>query len=276
MKNKLKIIIKPIYKFVKLFFILNIFKTIYINFRTQPLSKAIKLPIFVYGKLKIYSLRGQIIIDAPIKMGMIHFGKDLDHNPVSLNPIKLTINGILKFNGHSLISGGSTITVWNGIINLAKNVSIGSGVQLKAYTNIEIGENSQIVALCTVMDTNVHYVKNIKTGEISKSFAPIFIGKNCWINQGSLITKGTIIPDYCIVARNTFLNKDYTKICEPNSVLAGSPAKVIATDMQRIFDFEEEIKLNKYFIENNDLNIVKVEKGFFEELNTVPHILKIF
>lgn len=276
MKNKLKTIIKPIYKCIRLFFLLNILKTIYVNFKTQPLSKAIKLPIFVYGKLEIYSLRGKIIIDSPIQTGMIHLGKDLDHNPVSLNPIKLTIDGILKFNGHSLISGGTTITVWNGIINLAKNVSIGSGVQLKAYTKIEIGENSQIVALCTVMDTNVHYVKNIKTGEISKSFAPIIIGKNCWINQGSVITKGTIIPDYCIAARNTFLNKDYTNICEPNSILAGSPAKVIANDMQRIFDFEEETKLNKYFIENSDLNVVKVEKGFFEEPNTIPRIFKIF
>lgn len=276
MKNKLKKIIKPIYRCMKLFFLLNIFKTIYINFRTQPLSKAIKLPIFVYGKLKIYSLRGQILINAPIQMGMIHLGKDLDHNPVSLNPIKLTINGILKFSGHALISGGSTITVWDGIIKLDKNVSIGSGVQLKAYTKIEIGENSQIVALCTVMDTNVHYLKNIKTGEISKSFAPIHIGKNCWINQGSVITKGTIIPDYCISARNTFLNKDYTKICEPNSILAGSPAKVIATNMQRIFDFEEETKLNNFFVKNHNLKLFKAKEGFFSEPDTIPHILKIF
>lgn len=58
MKNKLKTIIKPIYKCIRLFFLLNILKTIYVNFKTQPLSKAIKLPIFVYGKLEIYSLRG--------------------------------------------------------------------------------------------------------------------------------------------------------------------------------------------------------------------------
>lgn len=272
----MKKIIKPIYRFFKLLFLLNIFKTIYINFRTQPLKKAIKLPIFVYGKLNIYSLRGKIIINAPTQIGMIHIGKDLDHNPVSLNPIKLTINGILKFNGHALISGGAIITVWHGIINLGKNVSIGSGVQLKAFTKIEIGDNSQIVALCTVMDTNVHYLKNIKTGVITKSFAPIVIGKNCWINQGSVIAKGTVIPDYCIAARNTFLNKDYSKTCETHSLFAGSPAKVIATDMQRIFDFDEETKLNRFFVEDHNLTSIEVEKGFFGEPDMIPYIFKIF
>ncbi|MBT5491191.1 acyltransferase, partial [bacterium] len=269
-------IFRPYYRWIRLIFKLNLIKTFYINFRTQSFKKAIKLPIFVYGKLKIYSLKGQIIIDAPIQTGMIHIGKDLDHNPVSFNPIKMTINGILRFKGHALISGGSTVTVWNGVINLAKNVSIGSGVQLKAYLKIEIGENSQIVALCTIMDTNVHYVKNIKTGEILKSFAPIIIGKNCWLNQGSIVTKGTIIPDYCIVARNTFLNKDYSKNCEQHSLFAGSPAKVLATDVQRIFDFDEETKLNKYFKENKDLNSIEVEKDLFEEPDAIPHILKIF
>ena len=124
------------------------------------------------------------------------------------------------------------------------------------------------------MDTNVHYLKNIKTGKISKSFAPIYIGKNCWINQGSVITKGTIIPDYCIAARNTFLNKDYSKICEPNSILAGSPGKVIAKNMQRIFDFEEETRLNKYFKENNDLTSLEVEKGLFREPENIPTIIR--
>ncbi len=278
MKNKIKNILRPIYRFFKLIWILNCYKTIYINFKTQSFQNAIKFPIFVYGKLKICSLKGRIIIDAPIETGMIHIGKDLDHNPVSLNPIKLNVctNGKLIFKGRSLISGGSTVTVWSGEIVLGKNVTLGSGVQIKSVEKIVVGDFSRITALCTVMDTNVHYVKNTKTGEIKRSSAPIKIGSYCWINSGSSVTKGAVIPNYCITVRNTYLNKDYSVLCEANSMLAGTPAKVVASGVQRIFDFEEETRLNKYFNENKDTDVYKGDIGLFEEPDTIPSVLKIF
>ena len=276
MKKKVKRNPITVHGFFRLLFVTNWIKTLYINFKTQPFKKAIKLPIFVYGKLRIYSLRGQILIDGPISTGMIHIGKDLDHNPVSLNPVKFTINGILRFKGHALISGGSTVTVWSGEIELGKSVCLGSGVQIKSVSKITVGNYTRIVALSTVMDTNVHYVKNIKTGVISKSYAPIKIGRNCWINQGSIITKGTTIPDYCIAARNTFFNKDYSKICEPHTLLAGSPAKVLANDVQRIFDFETEKRLNQYFRDNEGTASIKEDKGVFVEANEIPSILRLF
>ncbi|WP_419243698.1 hypothetical protein [Photobacterium leiognathi] len=247
MKKLFKKKLRPFYRFSKFILKVNLLKTMYINFKTQSFKNAIKLPIVVYGKLSIYSLRGSIIIDGPITTGMIQLGKDIDHNPISFCPIKLTVDGTLRFKGHAVISGGSTITVWEGEVELGKFVSIGSGVQLKSVSAIWVGEYSRIVALCTIMDTNVHYVKNILSGEISRSFSPIKIGNNCWINQGTVVAKGTVIPDYCITARNSFLNKNYSNLCSSHSLLAGTPAKVIATNTQRIFDFEKETQLNIFF-----------------------------
>ncbi len=276
MKEKFKQYIRPFYHWFRLIFKINWIKTLYLNFKTQKFRHAVKLPIIVYCRLKIYSLKGQIIIDAPIETGMIHIGKDLDQNPVSLNPIKFTINGNLIFKGRALISGGSTVTVWNGEIILGQNVCLGSGVQIKSAERIEVGEFTRITALSTIMDTNVHYVKNIKEGVISKSFAPIYIGKYCWLNSGTSVTKGVVIPDYCISARNTFLNRDYSKICEPNSMFAGAPAKVIATGVQRIFDFKEESRLNKYFRDNKKITVYEDKEGLFNEPETIPSVLKLF
>ena len=38
------------------------FKTLYINFRTLPFSQAIRLPIWIYGPVKLYCLSGKIKI----------------------------------------------------------------------------------------------------------------------------------------------------------------------------------------------------------------------
>lgn len=258
-------ILKSIYKFIRFIFIVNWSKTLYVNFKTQSFFIALKLPIVIYGKLKIYSLKGGIEIKHPISFGMIHFGKDIDHNPVSLCPVKLNITGSLIFYGDAIISGGSTITVWSGKIEIHKNVFIASGVQLKCVSNITIGQYTRVAALTTIMDTNVHFVKNIETGEIKRNNSPIIIGKNCWLNQGSIVTKGTIIPDYCISSRNSFLNKDYSKICSSNTLLSGAPAKPIAYNVQRIFDNEKEKKIKQYFMNNPEENIYVDTHGYFVE-----------
>ena len=63
---------------------------------------------------------------------------------------------------------------------------------------------TQITMNCTVMDTNLHYVKNIDTGVVHRSDGEIHIGEYCWINAGTVVTKGTVLPAHTIVARNKF------------------------------------------------------------------------
>ena len=53
---------------------LNLISTLIVNFKLFPFRTALKLPIFVYGKTKIYSLNGTVTIEAPIQTGMIKFG----------------------------------------------------------------------------------------------------------------------------------------------------------------------------------------------------------
>lgn len=99
------------------------------------------------------------------------------------------------------------------------------------------------------MDSNYHFIKDITTGKITKHRAPIIIGKGCWINAGSVITKGAVIPDYSILARNTFVGKDLTSL-GTNNLIAGSPAKIIRHGVQRIIDYSEEKRLMQYFNDN--------------------------
>ena len=54
-------------------------------------------------------------------------------------------------------------------------------------------------------------------------FAPVYIGKQCWIAANSTILKGVTIGDESVVGAMSLVNKDI-----PAKVLAaGVPAKVI-------------------------------------------------
>ncbi|ANN27785.1 acyltransferase [Vibrio vulnificus] len=266
--------VKDVVKFLLFLFKVKWIKTFIFNFSFMSFNQAVKLPILIFGKVKIISRTGEIQFKTEPSFGMIQIGKDVDHNPISSAVTKLNINGILIFNGHCVISGGSTITVWRGFLEIGKYVSIGSGVQLKATREIKIGDFTRIVALSTIMDTNVHYVKDINTGEIYNNSGEVIIGNNCWINQGAVITKGTILPDHSIVARNSFLNKNYNNN-DGYIVLAGSPAKEISNGKQRIFDYSKEVELNKFFAENPEQDKIVDSIGPFVEPSDIPHIFKL-
>ena len=52
---------------------------------------------------------------------------------------------------------------------------------------------------------------------------PITIGKNCFIGCNSIILKGTVLGDGCVVGAGAVVCGKF----EPNTVIAGNPAKVI-------------------------------------------------
>ena len=238
-------------RFLKWIIKVNWYKTIRVNFGLLPFNQACHFPIIVTGRLIISSLAGRVVFDCPIKRGLVIIGKSLDHMPIGGTPARLMVQGELVFKGKCVIGAGSNLTVWpSGKIILGKYVMITSGVLIKSEEWIEIGDLTCITSGCFVQDTNVHLIKNIHTGEIKRTMHPIKIGRACWILMNSTIMGGTCLPDYCIVARNTFLNKNFENLCPPGSMLAGAPARVVRSDVQRVFSIEKERKINRFFREH--------------------------
>ena len=261
----MKSMIKRLIYLLKAFFKIRWIKTFRVNFACLPFRQAIKFPVVVTGKLIIDSLKGRIIINAPIEFGMINIGRDIDNMPIAACPARIFIGGALVFNGHAIINQGTNVCVWeSGRIEVGHCVIIASGILLKSACSIQIGDYTRLASGCFVMDTNVHAVKDVETGLIAKNFAPIIIGSHCWLTMNTSVTAGAVIPNFCITARGSFMNKDYRKICDEGTMLGGSPAKPLKNNMRRLFDYKIELLINEYFKENNDSRFYQSYKGYDE------------
>lgn len=266
-------VLKKIYNIFKIIFKVRWYKTIRINFALLPFDQAIKLPIVVTGKLIIDSLKGHVTIEAPLKFGMIIFGNSLDNMPIECCPGRLLVAGEIKFKGHCVIAQSANICVWkNGKIEIGHCVCVCSGVLLKSTCSIKIGNYTRLTSGCFIMDTNVHLIRDINTGYIARNFAPILIGSHCWLTMNTSVTAGTVLPDYCITARGSLLNKNYSRVCgEGGAMIGGTPAKVIKIGVRRLFYSGRENKVNAYFMANPDAQYYQDVPGFDEpeEINVV-------
>ena len=90
-------------------------------------------------------------------------------------------------------------------------------------TRIKIGNDCMLSYDVIIRTTDSHTVYDINTKELLNPDKNVIIGNHVWIAAYSKIMKGAIIPDNCIVAAGSLVNKSFS---ESNSLIAGSPAKV--------------------------------------------------
>ena len=215
-------------KVVKLIrYLAGIPKSIYVNFRVLPFRQAIYLPIMVSRKTKLQSLSGNVHLNK-VKTGIIRIGfggTDMLDYRYDRPIIKIT--GNLHFNGKAKIGIGAKLLV-NGNLYLGNNFSVTGDALIICAKKISIGNDVMIAWRSIIMDTDQHDIYDKNNQHINEN-KEIIVGNNVWIGANSLILKGSIIEDGCIVGANTTITKPFK---EKNSILAGNPAKVIKTEVQ--------------------------------------------
>lgn len=264
-------LLRLLYRALKILIIVRWVKSIYVNFRLLPPMQAAKLPIIIISDLILDSLSGNIIIEGPIEFGMIIIGRNIDNMPISDSKGRLKVEGVIRFNGKCQISKSASICVHQkGLLELGKFTRIASGVFLKCVNRIIVGDYTRITSGCFIMDSNIHLIKDVSTGRIKKPFGEINIGSCCWVTMNSTIMQGAIIPDYCIIGRGSYINSDYSKQCNPGSFLLGAPAKVVKENVQLIFDYTKEERINELFYNDLELDYIDSTIGFE---TPDPHII---
>lgn len=203
-----------------------------------PFHEANKFPILFYGKVRFNGLRGKIVIEAPIKFGMVGFGQKYELIIVSKKNAQLTLNGKLIIKGH--VQFGIDYFVYikkDAVLQMGHLSSLGGNGKIICSNHIILGDYARIGYESQLIDTSFHNMKDLKTGEVSSISAPIIIGDYNYIGGRVTIMKLTKTPNRCTITSNSLCNKDYTVLGE-NIMIGGLPAKLIKNNIAR--DWENE------------------------------------
>ncbi len=234
---------------------LNPLRTLYVNFRTLPFRHAVKLPVFIYGKVHFFILDGEIEIRGPVRRGMIQFGRNTES--FALNDrsgfIQLNRGCKLVFEGPARIGVNSKVRLTRSVVTLGRNVFIGSGVRLIANgSRISIGQGSRIAFESVIMNSGFHYVYNRGKGGYGAAARPVEIGDFNWIGNRSTVSGNARTKPFTIVCSGSLLNKDYTRQEGDGPMLGGSPAKLIAAGVRRVFSPRTHAAVARWFREHPD------------------------
>lgn len=148
-----------------------------------------------------------------------------------------------------------------GKIQIGNNVYLGYNSSLLAVESISIGDFTTISYNVVITDNNNHplspsfrhYMRTRPVTDDSNRWRhsdhkPVIIGNNCWIGQNSRIQKGVVLGDNCIVAANAVV----TKSAPANCILAGNPAKIVKTDIDKIEPPTTCLGYNEYVNRKNN------------------------
>lgn len=236
---------------------LNLFQTIWVNFRLLQWKEALKLPIFIYGHYSLQTLSGGGRIKGGIYRGMIRIGMNRDwfYSSKTRGLLSVPAHTQIVFNGPCFIGNGCTIRMsGQGQLLIGSHALITSRVIICCENNITIGDYARITFGCQVRDTNFHYFLDTSKMIIPQRRGKISIGAACWIGNHCVVTKGAKIPDYSLTAQGSLLNKDYLKLNEGVDeplFLVGTPAKIKGKGLKKIMIQHHERQIDQFFYEND-------------------------
>ena len=135
------------------------------------------------------------------------------------------IKGELIVNKSFQIGKGCRIYVGENAKIILGSGYITAQTKLLIENGLQIGENCAISWGCEFVDSDYHFIDY--DGRSQKD-PKIIIGNHVWVGSNVTVLKGVQIPDGCVIASGSVVNKIFTK---KNCLIAGNPAKVIKEDI---------------------------------------------
>lgn len=227
--NKIKNFLKK-YKFIrKSFFIVKVFFISLKNLDIMPMVNIIKifkhlvrlsseLPIFYCGSIIKLHKTAKIIVSS----GNLFFGTGEISYFDKKSRLVMEKNSKIVIKGNFSFSCGADILLKENAVLSIGNSWANFDCQIRCGNKIQIGDNCVFGRNINISDSDFHLVFD-NNKQIINSSKPTIIANNVWIGHNAIILKGVTIGSNSIVAAGSVVTKDVP----PNTIVAGSPAKVI-------------------------------------------------
>lgn len=188
---------------------MNVVKKLH-SFIDHPISSIRKILDFIRFKPRFgkYYWSDRVKDAAKITCRHVFLGED-----VYLGP-RCRIQGIENYLGDS----------FNPKIYLRDGVSVQQDFYLTCASKVDIGENTAIAAFVTITDIDHPYVNiDLPIENQRIKVHDVYIGSDCKIYNGAVITCGTRIGKHCVVGANSVVKGEYPDYC----VIVGNPSRIV-------------------------------------------------
>jgi acetyltransferase-like isoleucine patch superfamily enzyme len=202
---------------LKYYFQINWLKSFCFNFKKQPFKDAVKLPVVIFFRTKIRSLRGKVNITSPVSHAMIKIGRcEVSH--FQARSTILSIDGTVNFSGKASLGRGSALVVGkNGTLLFGNRFRTTAGTTIICEEKITIGDEFLSSWDNLIMDSDHHDIIDF-SGKVMNPACPVTIGSHVWLGCRTTLLKGCTLPDNCVVASGSVLTRAFT---ESNTVIGG-------------------------------------------------------
>lgn len=214
----------------RLFLLVVVIYSFFVNLRILPFCQAIKVPILCVPRFKIHKHKNsKINILSPIHFGMIKFGFKGAETvlPAQTGCFILGKNSTVNFYDSIILSSGTVCRIDdNASIRFGSGFSCNNGCFIRSSCSIIFGHDVLIGWNVSINTSDGH--KIFKDGTTQPIDGEIVVGNHVWIASYSSIGKNSEIGDNCIVGQMSLVNKKFT---DQNCLICGIPAKIARTNI---------------------------------------------
>ncbi len=231
---------------------INPFLTLYANLRLLPFRQALRLPVYIYGFPRLMDLSGRICLECPVRSGLMRINV-IDFTPAQRgSSAEIAIRGTVCLGGHALVRSNTKIYVDRGaVLSIGHNLRMGAGVIINCLNNIVIGEGVRIGHRSQLLDSNMHFMLDVRRRRVAPLRKRIVIGGHSWLTNTVTVDGGTVLPSRSVVASGTVLNKDVTALGNGN-IIGGTPLRVLSSDFRLVNNYAKEREIDAYYKANPD------------------------
>ncbi len=241
---------------------ISVIRTVFFNLNYFPISVAVKFPVFIYRGVRLKCTKGCIELNIQtIKPGCIRIGKASYGFQTRQHPtIWEQKGGTVIFGKEINIGKGTFISVGRfGMLRFGNYIGFGGNMKMICNKSITIGDQTMAALDVQIIDTDFHSTINMVFNTMNIVEKPIIIGRYNWLGIGSTLLKGTVTPDYCIVAAKTILKNDYSDAGENIILSLETTAKVIAKYIR--FDKDHVVESSDWEEIDNLINLRNKRKA---------------
>lgn len=208
--------------------LLDLPKTIWINFKVLGLKQALRLPILISRKVRVVEIyKHSIVLPDKVKTFSIKIGIEgsvgVSHEQKGC--IVLGKNSKIFFKGKASISKGILMRC-TGKIVFGENFYSNYNLSLICSKNITFGDNCVLGWNIHIRDCDGHAI--YQNGERTNYNESVSIGDHVWVGQDVKVLKGAKIPSNCVIAMNSCVTKKFENT---NILIGGYPANIIKQDI---------------------------------------------